>query len=296
MRIQLAKHYGMCFGVRDALRATHKTAAEAPVTMLGQLVHNPVVSKHLKTLGVRDGDLSKTDSATTRDVVITAHGASDRDRTAWRDAGFRVTDTTCPLVHKAHKALARLVAEGYFPVVIGMPGHVEVRGLTGDFPEAIVVESANDICKVPFHAKIGVVSQTTQQIDRVRVLVRAMQAFHPEAEVRFVDTVCQPTKDRQTALADLCRENEVVVVVGGHNSNNTHQLVAKAAQLGAKSYHVEHPDDIRPEWIVGVESVGVTAGTSTLDESVVAVVDRLKQIAAEQEAPGLLQRLTAAVS
>jgi 4-hydroxy-3-methylbut-2-enyl diphosphate reductase len=187
------------------------------------------------------------------------------------------------------------VAEGYFPVVIGKPGHVEVRGLTGDFPEAMVVENASDICQLPFHAKIGVVSQTTQQIDRVRVLARAIQAFHPDAEVRFVDTVCQPTKDRQKALVDLCIENEVVVVVGGHNSNNTHQLVAKAAELGARSYHVEHPDDIQPEWISGVDCVGVTAGTSTLDESVTAVVDRLKQIAAEQEAPGVLQRLVAAV-
>ncbi|MCB1097867.1 MAG: 4-hydroxy-3-methylbut-2-enyl diphosphate reductase [Verrucomicrobiae bacterium] len=295
MRIQLAKHYGMCFGVRDALRATHKAASEAPVTMLGQLVHNPVVSEHLKTLGVRDGDLDAMDSATTRDVVITAHGASDRNRKAWRDAGYQVTDTTCPLVHKAHKALARLVSEGYFPVVIGKAGHVEVRGLIGDFPQACVIESASDICELPFHAKIGIVSQTTQQIERVRVLVRAIQAFHPESEVRFVDTVCQPTKDRQTALVELCQNNEVVVVVGGKNSNNTHQLVAKANELGARGYHVEHADEVRPEWLVGVENVGVTAGTSTLDESVRNVVDRLKQIAAEQEAPGLLQRLAAAV-
>lgn len=283
----------MCFGVRDALRATHKASAEAPVTVLGQLVHNPVVSDHLKTLGVRDGDLDDLASADTRDVIITAHGASDRDRKAWQGAGFRVTDTTCPLVHKAHKALALVVAEGFFPVVIGKPGHVEVRGLTGDFPQAVVIEHEDDICRLPFHGRIGVVSQTTQPIDRVRELVQAIETFHPQAEVRFVDTVCQPTKDRQSALEELCRDNEVVVVVGGRNSNNTHQLVAKACQLGAVGYHVEHPADLNPDWFAGVGKVGVTAGTSTLDESVQAVMDRLHQIAAEQERPGLLRQLSA---
>ena len=295
MRIQLAKHYGMCFGVRDALRATHKASAEAPVTVLGQLVHNPVVSDHLKTLGVRDGSLEDISSSETRHVVITAHGAADRHRAAWTDAGFRVTDTTCPLVHKAHKALARLVQEGYFPVVIGKPGHVEVRGLTGDFPDAVVIENADSICQLPFQEKFGIVSQTTQQIDRVRVLVRAIETYHPEAEVRFVDTVCQPTKDRQAALEELCRDNEVVVVVGGMNSNNTHQLVTKACQLGAIGYHVEHPEDLRSEWFEGVEKVGVTAGTSTLDESVRAVLDRLQQIAAEAKTSGILNRLSAAL-
>src|SRR5262245_33541802 len=105
MTIQLAKHHGMCFGVRDALRATHDAAKSAPVTILGQLVHNPLVDAHLQTLGVRRGELSDTPQAETRNVIITAHGAADRQREAWRSAGYRVTDTTCPLVHKAHDAL-----------------------------------------------------------------------------------------------------------------------------------------------------------------------------------------------
>src|SRR5262245_18984299 len=119
MTIHLATHHGMCFGVRDALRATHDAAKAAPVTVLGQLVHNPIVDAHLRTLGVRRGELADAPHADTRDVVITAHGAADRQREALRAAGHRITDTTCPLVRKAHDALRTLVEGGYLPVVIG---------------------------------------------------------------------------------------------------------------------------------------------------------------------------------
>ena len=123
MNIHTATHYGMCFGVREALRRAHDAAAAGPVTVLGELVHNPVVAEQLRTLGVRTGGLDDRASAGTVQVLITAHGASDRDRGAWREAGHRVTDTTCPLVHRAHQALASLVARGCQPVVIGQRGH-----------------------------------------------------------------------------------------------------------------------------------------------------------------------------
>ncbi len=281
MKVTLARHYGMCFGVRDALRTTHELAESAEVTVLGQLVHNPVVDEQLDRIGVRKGTL-EADTAPSRDVVITAHGASDTDRERWHRAGHRVADTTCPLVRKAHTALAKLVAAGYHPVVIGKPGHVEVRGLTGDFPQASVVQSFRDVIRVGSHEKIGIVSQTTQPSDRVAQVVEYIRSCHPASEVRFVDTVCQPTKDRQRALRELCEENEVVIVVGGNNSNNTGELVRTAERLGARSFQVERPEDLQKDWFRGVESVGLTAGTSTLDESVQAVFRRLKQISASQ--------------
>src|SRR6186713_406184 len=113
MTIHLAKHHGMCFGVRDALRATHDAAKTAPVTILGQLVHNPLVDAHLRTLGVQTGELADFPRAATQNVIITAHGAADRQRAVLREAGHRITDTTCPLVHKAHEALRALVESGY---------------------------------------------------------------------------------------------------------------------------------------------------------------------------------------
>ena len=278
MKIQLASHYGMCFGVRDALRATFNAAKKSPVTILGQLVHNPVVDEHLKTLGVQQGNLSELTSAKTADVVITAHGAADAQRRTWKEAGFTVTDTTCPLVHKAHHALATLVENGYFPVVIGQATHVEVRGLTGDYPEACVILDETDIEKLPPNRKLGVISQTTQPLARVLELVDAIKRRFPSSEVRFMDTVCHPTKQRQQSLADLCAKCELVIVIGGRNSNNTRQLAETARGLGAIAYQIECADDLMPEWFAGIEKVGVTAGTSTLDETVRAVMDRLANI------------------
>jgi 4-hydroxy-3-methylbut-2-enyl diphosphate reductase len=225
-------------------------------------------------------------------VIVTAHGAADRDRERWRDAGYQLTDTTCPLVRKAHTALAGLVAGGYAPVVIGKSGHVEVRGLTGDFPDARVVLTRDDIEALPFAPKIGVVSQTTQPIERVQALVGMVRRRHPQAEVVFRDTVCQPTKNRQKALRDLCLAVELVIVVGGVNSNNTWQLVEKARAYGCRAERVGSADEIKEHWLYGVAEVGVTAGTSTLPETVAQVVGRLEELGGRRM-EGALERGTA---
>ena len=281
MNITSAKHHGMCFGVRDAIRATHHAAKSAPVTVLGQLVHNPEVYRHLAAIGAMKGDLGDIRSAKTQDVVITAHGASDARRAAWKTAGFQITDTTCPLVRKAHDALAALVADGYFPVVIGQASHVEVRGLTGDFPQAVVALDDNEVNAIPFHPRFGVISQTTQPLETVLRLVERLKLAHPSAEVRFIDTVCHPTKQRQDALTELCLSNELIIVIGGRNSNNTCQLVERAQRLGRDAIQIENAGDLRPGWFRGIQSVGVTAGTSTLDETVDAVIAALRRISAD---------------
>lgn len=278
MTIHLAQHYGMCFGVRDALRATSAAAREEPVTLLGQLVHNPLVDAHLDTLGVRRGDLDQPGSAGTRRVVISAHGASDVQRQRWQQAGHVITDTSCPLVKKAHQALASLVEEGYHPVVIGQRQHVEVRGLVGDYPQASVLLAAEDACCIPPHGRLGIISQTTQPLDAVLRIVEAIKRQHPQAEVRFVDTVCRPTKQRQSALEALAGTCDLIVVIGGRNSNNTRQLTEKARALGVQARQIETPEEICADWFQNVAHVGVTAGTSTLDETVRAVLDRLQSL------------------
>jgi 4-hydroxy-3-methylbut-2-enyl diphosphate reductase len=281
MNIILAQHHGMCFGVRDALRATHSAAQRAPLTILGQLVHNPLVDRHLAAVGAQRGDLDDLNSAQTHQVAITAHGAADSHRQAWKNAGHEVIDTTCPLVRKAHHALATLVSDGYQPVVIGQRQHVEVRGLIGDFPQAVVVLVESDIAQIPSHPCLGIVSQTTQPIEIALRLVEAIKRRFTTSEVRFIDTICHPTKQRQTALDDLIRECDHIVVIGGRNSNNTLQLAQKAAAHGLRTIQIERAEELDPAWFIDAHNVGVTAGTSTLDETVDAVMQRLRQIAAE---------------
>ncbi|MEY5009269.1 MAG: 4-hydroxy-3-methylbut-2-enyl diphosphate reductase [Verrucomicrobiota bacterium] len=277
MHIQLAEHYGLCFGVRDAIAEAEQMAQHGPLTILGELVHNPIVRERLIRAGVREGGLDRP--ADTHRVMITAHGASDAARAAWGATGRYVADGTCPLVRHAHNQLRRLVDAGFFPVVIGKRGHVEVNGLTGDFPEACVVQEEADIVELPFDRGLGLISQTTQPIERVLALVEAIRAERPGSEVRFVDTVCQPTKNRQMALRKLLAECEMLVVVGGRNSNNTLQLVAAAEVAGRTVFHVERAAELRPEWFEHGQRVGVTAGTSTLRETVAEVCGRLAEIA-----------------
>ena len=278
MKIQLAEHYGLCFGVRDAIAQAERLAALGPLTILGELVHNPVVRERLALRGVREGALDGQ-SAPTPQVMITAHGASDRKRAEWRGAGFGVADGTCPLVRHAHGQLGLLVSLGYAPIVIGKRGHVEVEGLTGDFPEAWVLENEDDISRLPQRERYGVISQTTQPVEKVRALVEAIRAARPESEVRFTDTVCRPTKNRQNALRKLIAECDTMVVVGGRNSNNTVQLVTAASAAGLAVFHIERAEELDPAWFGTAENVGLTAGTSTLKETVAAVHARLCDIA-----------------
>jgi 4-hydroxy-3-methylbut-2-enyl diphosphate reductase len=279
MEIIVAEHYGLCFGVRDALRQAERLAETAPLTVLGELVHNPLALERLEARGARIGQLENLASAPTRHVLITAHGAADERRRAWQGAGFEVSDSTCPLVRRAHAQLAALVAAGYFPVVVGRADHVEVRGLTGDFPGAAVIETEADIAQTPWRSRYGVISQTTQPLEKVLGLVDALRVARPDAEVRYCDTVCQPTKDRQRAIKKLIAEAEVIIVVGGRGSNNTHQLALAAEAAGRRAHQIERPEELQADWLKGAQRVGLTAGTSTLPETVQSVRVRLEEIA-----------------
>jgi 4-hydroxy-3-methylbut-2-enyl diphosphate reductase len=230
-------------------------------------------------LGVHEGQLRNTASTVTSRVMITAHGASDAHREAWRAAGFQLADGTCPLVRHAHEQLRKLVAAGFFPVVIGKRGHVEVEGLTGDFPDAFVIENAGQIAELPSHARYGVISQTTQPATQVQAVVAALGEARNGSEVRFVDTVCRPTKNRQTSLQKLIAEADTLVVVGGRNSNNTLQLVATSRAAGRVTWHIERAEELEPMWFEDAAIVGLTAGTSTLKETVAQVQARLEEIA-----------------
>jgi 4-hydroxy-3-methylbut-2-enyl diphosphate reductase len=281
VKIIVAEHFGICFGVRDAIARAEELAREASLTILGELVHNPIVRERLRAQGAVEGSLDVMPSDSPR-VMITAHGASDAKRDKWRAAGFEMVDGTCPLVRHAHEQLKGLVAAGYFPVVIGQAGHVEVRGLTEDFPEAIVVEILQDVVKLPRRGRYGAISQTTQPIEHVRALVREITRRNPGAEVRFVDTVCKPTKDRQTAVRKLIATADTIVIVGGRESNNTRQLVMTCRAAGRRAIHIERPEELVPTDFADVKIVGLTGGTSTLRETVAAVGQRLREISSVQ--------------
>lgn len=277
VKIIKAEHLGMCFGVRDAIALAKKEAQTKSLTIFGQLVHNETVLNDLRLSGVRfEPELS---SIATPTVMISAHGASAASIDRVRRRGHDVLEATCPLVHYAHRALKKLVNAGCHPVVIGKRDHVEVRGLTEDFVECDVVLSAEEIIGLKERPRYGVVSQTTQPIEKVRQLLALLRETFPHSEVRFIDTVCQPTKQRQTAAVELAQQCDVVVVIGGANSNNTRELVDTCSRFCQRVHHVQHADDLRLEWFRGAETVGLTAGTSTPDATIAEVEQGLGEIA-----------------
>ena len=279
MNIIRAEHLGMCFGVRDAITLALDTAQRAPLTILGDLVHNEAVLAELRTRGIQISQ--KPENIATHTVMITAHGTSQKTLNETRAHGFHVLEATCPLVHVAHRALAKLVAEGAHPVVIGKRDHVEVRGLTGDLTEFDVVLSPEDILHLTERPCFGVVAQTTQPIERVRELAHMIRQRFPRSDVRFVDTVCQPTKQRQHAAVELAQRCDVVIVIGGTHSNNTKELVATCAKHCPRVHHIQTAADLRPEWFHESDTVGITAGTSTPDNLITAIESHMAFIAAQ---------------
>jgi 4-hydroxy-3-methylbut-2-enyl diphosphate reductase len=277
MRILRAAHLGMCFGVRDAIDLAVRRSDVAPLTVLGDLVHNEAVLAGLRARGVA----TATDPArvATRTVMVTAHGASERSLARPRARGREVVDATCPLVHVAHRAVQTLVRDGYHPVIVGQRGHVEVRGLTEDLDAFDVVLGEPDVLALAPRPRFGVAAQTTQPLEKVRHIVACIRRHFAASDVRFVDTVCRPTKQRQAAAIDLARDADVVIVVGGASSNNTRQLVETCSRYCARVHHVQTDADLSADWLQGAETVGLTAGTSTPDDVVDRVESRIRALA-----------------
>lgn len=280
MTIRRATHLGMCFGVRQAIALALAEAQRQPLTILGDLVHNETVLASLRGQGVQI--VQHLSEVTTRAVMISAHGASARTISQLRALGLRVVEATCPLVRRVHRAVRQLVAAGYHPVIIGQRQHAEVRGLTEDLAEYDVVISPEDVLALVPRPRFGVVAQTTQPVQKVERLVELLRQRFAESEVRFVDTVCLPTKQRQRAARELAQVSDVVVVVGGAHSNNTLELVAACQESCARVYRIQTPAELQVDWFAGAANIGLTAGTSTPDEVIAEVEQRLSQWAQVQ--------------
>ena len=278
MKVLRADVLGMCFGVRDALDILRDVRDPEDVTIHGELVHNEAVLVELGSRGFHMvPEKERTNVPATDRVLITAHGISDKERVRLEEAGKELIDTTCPLVKRAHQAAQKLQADGYFVIVIGRPGHVEVQGIIEDLDRYEVVSHPEEVYTYP-SKRLGIMCQTTTP-DRLTKAIREVVAEHnPDAEIRFVDTVCHPTKDHQTSLERLLTEVDVMIVVGGKNSNNTKELVNRCRERHVNAHHIQQAGDLRLDWFENVSTVGLTAGTSTLDSTIDEVYETLKKL------------------
>lgn len=277
MKVIRARAMGMCFGVRDALQAAHAVPDPDRTTIYGELVHNPQV---LGALAARGFASLPEDGRAIPDsprVLVTAHGVSGRERSRLLAAGKELVDTTCPLVRRAHDAAQSLQRQGYFVVVIGRASHVEVLGITGDLERFAVVSKPQDAVRYDTD-RIGVICQTTTPPPEAEGIRAAIRTANPEADIRHIDTICRPTRERQEAALELLGLVDAVVVVGGRHSNNTRQLVVLAESRNVPVAHVESATELDRRWLAAYGTVGLTAGTSTLDSTIDDVERALEAI------------------
>jgi 4-hydroxy-3-methylbut-2-enyl diphosphate reductase len=270
MKVQVARHAGICYGVERALKLADEAAATGrPVHTLGPLIHNPQAVEALRARGVEV-------AATAADagegiLVIRTHGVDPAVIEQAAALGLDVVDATCPFVSSAQQAAAQLKADGYTVVIVGEADHPEVEGIVAHAGgDALVVEEVSDIpARLPSR-KVGIVVQTTQSLERLDEVVRALLPRVNELKVH--NTICSATGQRQSAAEELARSVEVVVVVGGHNSGNTKRLVEICRTVNDRVYDVETAEELDPAWFAGATSVGVTAGASTPDAQMAGVV------------------------
>ena len=278
MKVIKARAMGMCFGVKDALSTVMSMDHPELATVYGQLVHNGEVLKEIQARGFAMLDENdRSPSVSSPNLVITAHGLSDKERRTLEASGKTLIDTTCPLVSRVHQIARKLQEQGYFIVVAGRKDHVEVRGIVGDLERFAVVERPEDVFVYPSE-RIAVVCQTTTPPALLDVLFETISRRNAGKEIRFVDTICGPTRERQQAMEDLLPTVQALVVVGGKNSNNTGQLRALGEKAGIPCFQVERASELRPEWFYGLDAVGLTAGTSTLDQTIDEVYAALMEM------------------
>jgi len=286
MRIKKAKALGFCFGVRRAIEVVERAAQEhGPIDSLGSVVHNPQVVDGLAAKGIQV--VKGLEEARNGTVAITAHGAGPRVMEAAAARGLRLVDATCPIVRKSQKVVQRLQEAGFQVIVYGDESHPEVRGvLAWTNGSGFATQDPQAPLNIRRH-KVALLAQTTKSEQSFAAFVASFVAGHIGriSELRVINTTCPETDERYHAARELAAESDLLIVVGGRNSANTRKLAESCAASGVETYHIETADEIDPAWLAGKKAVGVTAGTSTPDESVDAVVQRLRELSNHRRQP-----------
>jgi 4-hydroxy-3-methylbut-2-enyl diphosphate reductase len=287
MRVLLANPRGFCAGVDRAIEIVELALQRfgAPVYVRHEIVHNQHVVEGLREKGAIFVD-DPTDAPPGSLLIFSAHGVSPAVREAAERHGLRCIDATCPLVTKVHVEAERFARKPGEIVLIGHAGHVEVEGTMGHAPDRIhLVESVEDVetLEVEDPSRLAVLTQTTLSLDDTREIIDALRRRFPAIRLPRKDDICYATQNRQNAVKTMAREADLVLVVGAPESSNSNRLVEAAEKAGVASYLVQTAQEIRPEWLDGVDCVGVTAGASAPEVLVEEVVERLRSLSGEGE-------------
>jgi 4-hydroxy-3-methylbut-2-enyl diphosphate reductase len=282
LNVVLAQPRGFCAGVVRAIDIVERALKKygPPVYVRHEIVHNKYVVESLKAKGARfvENVAEIPDGAV---AIFSAHGVSkDVEREA-SDRNLPVIDATCPLVTKVHNQGKRYVGQGRTVILIGHAGHPEVEGTMGQIPGTVVlVQTVADVDKLelPTDAPVAYVTQTTLSVDDTRDIIAALTKRFSDIQGPDTRDICYATQNRQSAVRDLCKHADLLLVVGATNSSNSNRLREIGAEVGIPSYLIADGGELDPAWLEGVETVGITAGASAPEVLVNDVIGALKRL------------------
>ncbi len=281
MKILLAKNAGYCFGVRDAVNMAYDTAEEyGDVYMLGHIVHNENVVDDLDKAGAKVVD-SLDDVPNGRPVLLRAHGTHVDTWEEAKKKNMNIVDATCPLVRDIHDEIKELESDGRKIIIIGDHGHDEVVGIASQVKDPVVVATTEEAKNLRKTKRAGIVSQSTQTIENVQEIVNILMS--KVVDLRFINTICFPTKRNQEQIKELSEKCDVMIVIGSFTSANSKRLTDLSNQRNKRSYQVTCAVEIDEKWLEDCDTVGISAGASTPDNIIKEVVERVKEIGNVQE-------------
>ena len=279
--ILLAQPRGFCAGVDRAITIVNQALEQfgAPIYVRHEIVHNKYVVDDLRARGaIFIDDLAKVPQGAT--LVFSAHGVPPKVKEDAQARGFRVFDATCPLVTKVHVEVVKMYREGYYIVMIGHKGHPEVEGTMGQVKDRIsLVQKVEDVeaLDIPLDVPIAYVTQTTLSIDETADIVIALKNKYPQIAQPKKQDICYATQNRQDAVKLMAPQVQLVIVVGSPNSSNSNRLWELAEKLGVKAYMVDDPSQLKAEWFIGINRVGLTAGASAPEVLAQSIIKRIRE-------------------
>ena len=281
MKIYLARDAGYCFGVRDAVNLAYDTAkTHGEVYMLGTIVHNERVIEDLSNVGAKVVE-SLDDVPKDKPVLFRAHGTSPE---LWEEASkknLKLIDATCPLVTEIHHEIKRLEIEKRKTIIIGDHGHDEVVAIASQVKKPIIISSVDEANALRKMKRAGVVSQSTQMIENVQEIINIlMQKVY---DLRFINTICFPTRRNHEQIKELAVQCDVMIVIGSFTSANSKRLTQLSLERNKRSFQVTSASDLKKEMFRNCNSVGISAGASTPDEIIQGVVNKIKKIGKNTE-------------
>jgi (E)-4-hydroxy-3-methyl-but-2-enyl pyrophosphate reductase len=276
MNVLVAEKCGFCHGVRNAISVAERILAEEnDVYSLGPIIHNRDVVKRLAKNGLKTVD--NVEDIKSGTVLIRSHGAAPEQIAKLRGKGLNIVDATCVLVKRVQHIARELEMDGYKVVVIGDENHPEVKAVVGCVRDVVVIADESDLHKLPGNAKLGVVCQTTQSPDHFGKMLSAMgrEGF---SELKVINTLCKEAIKRQESAVQLCRQVDLMFVLGGLESANTRRLAELCKEVNSQTFHLQNWNELDKNVLADKKTAGVTAGASTPDWIINEFVKNLESL------------------